>query len=294
MFQPQGFSETRGRSQRLFQHAPAETARLADALLEFVINLFHGRVDGFLPCDTAFHDLNHTLEATRVALDLLEAHRHNPQFTPLRESDWLLVFAAVLFHDTGYLKRKGDSEGSGAKYSAIHVGRSCFLAWDFLPAFGFTSDELRQVQNAICATAVSARMDQLPFRNLREWLIAAIVVTGDMLGQMAAPDYPERLPGLYLEFREAGAFSRFRKSSFGAYQSLQDLLAGTEKFFYRHVLPTLDTELRGVYRLLTDQSGSNVYLDHVRFNVARVSDMAKLLADNSPDPSLPRAGSDPS
>jgi hypothetical protein len=156
-----------------------------------------------------------------------------------------------------------------------------------LPAFGFTPDELRQVQNAICATAVTARMDQLPFRNPREWLMAAFVVTGDMLGQMAAPDYPERLPGLYLEFREAGAFSHFRNSSFGAYQSLQDLLAGTEKFFYRHVLPTLETELGGVYRLLTDQSGCNVYLDHMRLNVARVSGMAKLLADGSPDTTLP-------
>jgi hypothetical protein len=287
MFHPQGFFETRGRSQRLFQHAPVETAHAADALLEFVTNLFQGHVDGFLPCDAAFHDFDHTLEATRVVLDLLAAHRENPQFTPLRESDWLLVFAAILFHDTGYLKRTGDCDGSGAKYSAIHVGRSCFLAWDLLPDFGFTPDELRQVQNAICATAVTARMDQLPFRNLREWLMAAIVVTGDMLGQMAAPDYPERLPGLYLEFREAGAFSHFRNSSFGAYQSLLDLLAGTEAFFYRHVLPTLETELRGVYRLLTDQSGCNVYLDHMRLNVARVSSMAKLLADGNPDAALP-------
>lgn len=287
MFHPQGYFETRGRSQRLFQHAPAETVRVADALLDFITNLFQGRVNGFLPCDTAFHDLNHTLEATNVVLDLLTAHRENPEFTPLRESDWLLVFAAVLFHDTGYLKRAGDGEGSGAKYSAIHVGRSCFLAWDFLPGFGFTPDEMRQVQNAICATAVTARMDQLPFRNVREWLMAATIVTGDMLGQMAAPDYPERLPSLYLEFREAGAFSHFRNSSFGAYQSLQDLLAGTEKFFYRHVLPTLDMELRGVYRLLTDQSGCNAYLDRMRVNVARVSGMARLLAEANPDTALP-------
>jgi len=287
MFHLQGYFETRGRSQRLFQYAPAETVRLADALLDFITNLFQGCVDGFLPCDTAFHDLNHTLEATNVVLDLLAVHRENPEFTPFRESDRLLVFAAVLFHDTGYLKRTGDREGSGAKYSAIHVGRSCFLAWDFLPGFGFTPDEIRQVQNAICATAVTARLDQLPFRNVREWLIAAIIVTGDMLGQMAAPDYPERLPSLYLEFREAGAFSRFRNSSFGAYQSLQDLLAGTEKFFYRHVLPTLDTELRGVYRLLTDGSGYNAYLDQMRINVARVSGMAKLLADANAGTVLP-------
>ncbi len=46
----------------------------------------------------------------------------------------------------------------------------------------------------------------------------SIVATGDMLGQMAAEDYPERLAGLYLEFREATIFSRFQKTSFARSQ----------------------------------------------------------------------------
>jgi hypothetical protein len=53
------------------------------------------------------------------------------------------------------VKRRDDDSGSGAKYSAIHVGRSCFHAWDLLPSFGFSRDELRQIQNAICATAIN-------------------------------------------------------------------------------------------------------------------------------------------
>jgi hypothetical protein len=284
MFHPQGLLETRVRSQQFFQCAPAKMARSAEALLDFVTNLYQGRVDGYQPCDTAFHDFAHTMEATAVVLDLLAAHRDNPQFAPLQESDWLLVLAAALFHDTGYLKRTGDLDGSGAKYSAIHVGRSCFLAWDLLPDFGFRADDLRQIQNAICATSVSGRMDQLPFHDRSEWLIGAFVATGDMLGQMAALDYPERLPSLYLEFREAETFSRFQNSSVAGCRSLLALLEGTEKFFHLHVLPTLETEWGGVYRLLTDKTGRNVYLERMRLNVARVSSIAKLLADGSRNP----------
>jgi len=282
MSHPQGFLEIGDRSRRLFQHAPARVAHWAEALLGFTADLFHGRVEGFQPCDTAFHNFEHTVDATVTVLDLLAAHREKPQFAPLQESDWLLCFASALFHDTGYLKRTGDFDGSGAKYGAIHVGRSCFVAWDFLPRFGFLADDLRQIQNAICATSVSGRTNQLTFRDRREWLIAAIVATGDMLGQVAAADYPERLPSLYLEFREASAFSRFRNST-GAYRNLLDLLRKTEQFVYRYVLPTLETEWGGVYRLLDDGAGRNVYLERMRLNIDRINTMARLLADGDSD-----------
>jgi len=31
---------------------------------------------------------------------------------------------AALFHDTGYIQEKSDDEGTGAKYTSIHVKRS--------------------------------------------------------------------------------------------------------------------------------------------------------------------------
>ena len=55
----------------------------------------------------------------------------------LGERDWHLAIAGIILHDTGYLKHRNDTTGSGAKYSAIHVGRSCFFAWDLLPEFVF-------------------------------------------------------------------------------------------------------------------------------------------------------------
>ncbi|MBV9104682.1 MAG: hypothetical protein JO066_14570 [Verrucomicrobia bacterium] len=279
MFHPQSYFATTELIHRVLQEAFGETrTSLPHALITFSFDLFHGKTPEFQPCDTAFHDFEHTMQATAAVVDLLAAHRRNPFMTSLKQRDWELAIAASILHDTGYLKRRNDIDGSGAKYSAIHVGRSCFHAWDLLPSFGFTGDELRQIQNAICATAISVCMDELPFRDPREWLIGALVGTGDMLGQMAAEDYPERLAGLYLEFREAAAFSRLQKASFAVHKSLLDLLRGTEKFYSGYVTRMLEQEWKGVYRILDDSHGRNRYIDRIRTNITRVNLMACSLA----------------
>ena len=279
MFHPQSYLATTELTNRVLREAFGDSkASLCDSLITFSFDLFHGKNAEFQPCDTAFHDFDHTMQATAAVADLLAAHRQNSVIASLEHRDWELAIAAAILHDTGYLKRRNDISGSGAKYSAIHVGRSCFHAWDLLPAFGFTKDELRQIQNAICATAISVSMDELPFRDPREWLIGALVATGDMLGQMAAEDYPERLAGLYLEFREATVFSRLQKASFALHKNLVDLLAGSEKFFNGYVMRMLDREWKGVYRILEDRHGKNRYLDRIRINISRVNLMASSLA----------------
>jgi hypothetical protein len=279
MFHPQSFHTTAELADHIVRDVFGEPASdLARRLIIFAFDLFHGGNPGFLPCDTAFHDFDHTMQATAAVVELLAAHQKNPVIAALNERDWQIAVASVILHDTGYLKHRNDPGGSGAKYSAIHVGRSCFFAWDLLPAFGFNRDELRQIQNAICATAVSVNMDELPFREPREWLIGALVGTGDMLGQMAAEDYPERLAGLYLEFREGTQFSRFEKTSFAGYKNLLDLLRGTERFFNGYVMHMLNDEWRSVYRVLDDRRGNNHYIERIRANISRVNLMARSLA----------------
>jgi hypothetical protein len=279
MFHPQSYLATSELINRVLQDAFGATkTSLCNSLITFSFDLFHGKNPEFQPCDTAFHDFDHTMQATAAVADLLAAHRQNSIIASLKQRDWELAIAAAILHDTGYLKRRHDLDGSGAKYSAIHVGRSCFHAWDLLPPFGFSCDELRQIQNAICATAVSVSMEELPFRDSREWLIGALVATGDMLGQMAAEDYPERLAGLYLEFREATVFSRLQKASFAVHKNLLDLLEGTEKFYSGYVTRMLNQEWKGLYRILDDRQGRNRYIDRIRINIARVNLIACSLA----------------
>ncbi|HEY0793753.1 MAG TPA: hypothetical protein VGD78_22010 [Chthoniobacterales bacterium] len=276
MFQPPSYHEAYEQSHKLFGSTPL--GPVAHALLEHVCTLFYGGHARYQACDTAFHDFEHTMQATAAVLRLLQAHQQHPRIAALQERDRLLAFASVLFHDTGYLKTRDDHEGSGAKYTSIHVGRSCFVAHDHLPEFGFSPGELRLVQNAISATAVAVRMEALPFRDGREWLVAAMVGTGDMLGQLAAHDYPERLAGLYLEFREASAFSRLHGAGFATHGTLLELLEGTEAFYTSYVLRMLDVEWKGLHRLLVTGKGPNLYVQQMLANVVRVKTMARLLS----------------
>jgi hypothetical protein len=281
MLLPPSYEMTTDSARRIVAGRFGESASLnIDRVICFALDLFNGRHPLYLPCDNAFHDFDHTMGATAAVLDLLEAHASKPIIAELGARDWELTIAAILIHDAGYLKRRNDTNGSGAKYSAIHVGRSCFLAWDLLPDFGYTTDELRQIQNAISATAISAKIEDLPLRSPREWLISVLVATGDMLGQMAAEDYPERLAGLYLEFREASSFSRLDRTSFGLYTSLLELLRNSEKFFYRYVMQMLEKEWKGVYHVLDDATGANPYIIRIKKNLDRVARMARSLGDS--------------
>ena len=246
-------------------------------LIDFTFGLFHGASPEFEPCDTAFHDFDHTMQATEVVLRLLGAHDRVLTEARFNDRQWEIALVSILLHDGGYLKCRNDNEGSGAKHTSIHVGRSCFLAWDILPDFGFEKDEIRVVQHAICATAIGAKMNRIGFRSQSEWLIGAVVATGDMLGQMAADDYPERLPALYLELREAALFSRLKKHGSIAYESLLELLSGTEKFYSDYVIKTLDGEWGGVYRWLETENGSNPYLERIHRNVHRATAMGQTL-----------------
>jgi hypothetical protein len=243
--------------------------------IDFTFELFHGNHPGFAPCDTAFHDFDHTMEGAAAVLHLLAAHDRLSPEARFSDRQWEIALASILLHDSGYLKAKDDREGSGAKFTSIHVGRSCFLAWDLLPELGFARDEIRVVQQAICATALGAKMKQIGFRSRTEWLIGALVATGDLLGQMAAEDYPERLPGLYLELREAALFSRLGKSL--AHQSLLELLSGTEKFFSDYVVKTLNEEWGGMHRWLEAEDGSNPFLERIQRNVGRAVAMGRAL-----------------
>ena len=275
MFHPRSYYLTTDTVRSICVGERENLAGVACRLIDFTFGLFHGNNPAFEPCDTAFHDFDHTMEGTEAVLRLLAAYDRRSDETKFSDRQWEIALVSILLHDTGYLKSRDDRDGSGAKFTSIHVGRGCFLAADLLLEFGFAKDEIRVVQQAICATALGAKMKQIGFRSRAEWLIGALVATGDLLGQMAAEDYPERLPGLYLELREAAVFSRLGKSL--AHQSLLELLSGTEKFFSDYVVKTLNEEWGGMHRWLEAEDGSNPYLERIRQNVSRAVAMGRAL-----------------
>jgi hypothetical protein len=185
-----------------------------------------------------------------------------------------LAIAAVMLHDSGYIKEEGDREGTGAKYTLTHIDRSVEYAGRILRALGLNADELRVVSTAIRCTGVNVRMAHLTFRSPTERYIGCVVGTADILSQMSAPDYPERLPALYQEYREAAAHERLRGAGIDNYRDVEDLMRRTRGFYQEQVQRLLTKEWGKVYEEYQYHFGTNVnpYIAAIETNLQRIDE----------------------
>jgi hypothetical protein len=90
----------------------------------WAIEAFTGNYADYQAVDARYHDFEHTLQGALCMARLLQGrHRANGQ-PPLTARLCRLGIVAILLHDTGYLKKRDDLAGTGAKYTATHVPRS--------------------------------------------------------------------------------------------------------------------------------------------------------------------------
>jgi len=246
---------------------------------EWASQCFEGRYDDYQAIDAGYHDFEHTLQGT-LCLARLLAGRHLAKSDPaIPRKGFELCLLAILFHDTGYLKKRSDTSGTGAKYTAIHVERSVAFAREFLTAQGYRDEDLDAIGNMIRCTGVAANVKALPFRNEVERILGYALGTADLLGQMAAPDYVEKLPVLFAEFAEAGRTDKEHGARFAQYQSADDVVRGTPLFWSEYAWQRIDEDFRRLYTFLNDPppNGPNPYLLGVQKNLARVRECLKEL-----------------
>ena len=256
----------------LFPGAPPEFVENA---FNWVSDAFNGRYADFQAVDAKYHDLEHTLQGTLAFARLLKGYKGANSKPELTQRAFELGLLAILLHDTGYLKNRGDAGGTGAKYTLVHVSRSAEFAQRLLSEKGFQPQEIRAVQNMIRCTGVNADLQSIPFTGDLERQVGYALGTADLLGQMAAPDYIEKLETLYQEFEESSQYSG-KAAGAGGFSSADDLRSKTPVFWEKYVLPKIETDFRGLYRFLADETGRNPYLEHVQKNISRLRDQLKL------------------
>jgi len=252
----------------------------------WVIQAFRGELPEYQAVDTRYHDLEHTLQGTLCFARLL-GNRHRVGAQPAVPQRWFeLGLLAILFHDTGYLKRREDRVGTAAKDTLVHVHRSADFAATFLRARGFAEREIRAVQNMIRCTGVDARPSVLSFQDELERLVGCALGTADLLGQMAAEDYLEKLPALYGEFAEAAQHTRDPHSFVASFRSAEELLARTPAFWEAYVKPRLEDEFLGLYRFLNDPypDGPNPYVMRIEAHMERLRRRFGAAEDPGPGP----------
>jgi hypothetical protein len=238
----------------------------------WALDCFRGRYANYQPIDARYHDLEHTLQGTLCFARLLQGYDRTKVEPHLHEKMTQLGFLAMLLHDTGYLKTRDDVEGTGAKYTLVHVNRSCEFAERLLAEKGFSKTDIKAVQNMIRCTGVNVDLTKIPFGNEEERVLGYALGTSDLLGQMAAEDYVDKLEILFLEFEESAKFNSGKITAAGAFASVQDLRSKTPMFWERYVLPKIKGDFQGLYRYLGRPvaQDENFYLTRIRSNLDRL------------------------
>lgn len=246
----------------------------------WALNCFTGRYRDYQPIDARYHDLEHTLQGTLCMMHLLEG-RHFAGASPvLTERMFRLGLLAILLHDTGYLKRRDDREGTGAKYTLIHVHRSAEFAAVLLAEQGYGPKDILAVQNMIRCTGVNADLTAIPFQDALERTVGFALGTADLVGQMAADDYVEKLPILFTEFAESQRYNAGKIPAKMLFLSVEDLLRKTPAFWEKYVQPKIKQDFEGLYLFLSQPypDGPNDYIERIQANIERLQNQLSTVA----------------
>lgn len=250
---------------------PSDDPAVVARAFAWATECFTGNYGDYQAVDANYHDFEHTLQGTLCLVRLLRG-RHAAGVAPrLTRQMFELALLAILFHDTGYLKRRHDNEGTGAKFTLYHVSRSADFAGVLLTERGFTAADILSVQNMIRCTGVNVDLRAIPFQSELERILGGALSTADLLGQMAAADYVEKLPVLYEEFAESARYHG-QAAATGGFTSASDLLAKTPSFWEKYVQPKIEKDFHGLYKFLNDPypDGPNLYLEHIQANLDRL------------------------
>lgn len=230
-----------------------------------VMRLFRGDYPGYGPIKTLYHDLSHTLDVLLCGVRLMHGiHLSGEQ---LKDDEITSIMFAILMHDLGYAQRKGEERGTGAQHTQTHVHRGIEFMRQYFAERNFPPSTATTVTGMIMGTEHNRPFSRIDFSDERARMLARIVATADITGQMADRIYLEKLLFLYLEFKEA---------NFGSFQSMYDLLCQTNRF-YEMTREKLDGVLGGIYKKLgfhfKEVMGvdNNFYLESIEKNMAYLS-----------------------
>ena len=256
---------------------PGSAPSIVSRSFGWVTNCFAGKYKDYQAIDIRYHDLEHTMQVVLCLMRLIHGRHLAGVYPLISEKMFELTLLAMLLHDTGYLKTADDREGTGAKYTLIHVDRSCDFAAELLDEKGYPREEIITIQNMIRCTGVDVKLDAIPFQSELERILGFALGTSDLLGQMAADNYIEKLPSLYAEFEES--FQHTQKTTDVARQftNTDDLLRSTPRFWTNYVKPRINDDFVRLYEYLNNPypQGPNQYIERIEKNVAQIEEQYK-------------------
>ena len=249
---------------------PQAASRTIERAFADAARVYQGQHPRFERCDTGFHDLQHALEVALAQARLMDGYERARRGTePLPAALYTLGVICALFHDIGYVRRRGDRRHrNGAEYLPTHVSRGAAFLLAYLRAAGLA----RYAQAAAALVhftgherpAEAIRIDHTLLRRIGQML-----GTADILAQMSDRCYLEKCRDrLYPEY-VAGGLAR------GRFRSGDELVRATPGF-YLGATKRMDLHLARAYEYAERHfGGQNLYLEEIHKNVRH----ARVVAD---------------
>jgi hypothetical protein len=275
---------------QLYPDAPAQS--LARGFNDCA-RLFRGDYPGYRECDTAYHNLQHTLEVALAMARLMDGYERSAgRGEPIGARLFRFGIITALLHDVGYLRHRHDTRHqNGAEYTLCHVSRGSRFVEHYMTKLGM-SDLAPVAAKVIHFTGYEMPVDAIEVPSPMFRRLGNMLGTADIIAQMADRCYLEKCRDrLFPEFVAGGlAASEGRADAEGTarFSSAQDLLSRTP-VFYSTTEHRLNELLGAAYGYAeTHFGGRNLYLDEVMKNVrhaeriAEQGDSMALLRRNPP------------
>jgi hypothetical protein len=221
---------------RLFEHLyPGIQADTLPQAFEDCTRLYRGEYPGYRACDTAYHDLQHTLDVALAMARLMDGYERAPD-THEALGPRLFVFGVVcaLFHDIGYLRHVNDRRHrNGAEYTTRHVSRGARFLEHYLGRLGM-ADLAAPAGSILHFTGYEVPVHEIEVAAEIHRTIGNLLGTADIIAQMSDRCYLEKCRDrLYPEF-VAGGLAHDGPGAPGdevKFHSAEDLLRKTPGFY---------------------------------------------------------------
>jgi hypothetical protein len=259
-------AETSRILQRLYPEVELEP--LARAFDTFA-RLYTGEIEGYVGCETWYHDAQHSLDCTLVMARLIDGYeRSSADDGAIGARRAVLGVIAALFHDAGYVRHVDDVESHGAEFTLYHVQRS----GEFLPSVGY-ADEAAMTEQLVHFTGYEIALDRIDVTSPIDRRLGFLLGTADILAQMADRCYLEKCRDcLYPEFEICGiAGEPTPDGPAPVYESPADLVRRTPGFMDQLWSDRMEAYFQGSYHHMAHHfDGDNPYLSAIRNHRARL------------------------
>ncbi len=242
---------------------------------EIFTRLYAGEIEGYLGCETWYHDAQHSLDCTLVMARLLDGYeRAQPAEGPMGSRRAILGIIAALFHDAGYIRHSDDRESHGAEFTLYHVRRSGEFLGKLLPQLGY-GDDAGMIEQLVHFTGYEVALDRIDVRAPLNRRLGFLLGTADILAQMSDRCYLEKCRDcLYPEFEVCGLAGEPKPGGpEPVYTSQVDLLQRTPGFMDQLWAERMEAYFEGMHQYVAHHfDGANPYLDTIRTHRQRLEE----------------------